>query len=180
MPDFLIVILLVGVAAVGAYAVLHARSRGLLGPIQLEVTPEMPELGRDIEVKLTVVPTGRLELNRVRIGVRGYEWIQWRETETTTDSDDQSSSRTVTRSETHDLFHERETLRGRVLTANAGLAEVFRCTIPREAPPSFAADDNAIRWEAYVEFDIAGLPDVREVLPLGVLPRFAQEEVSGG
>jgi hypothetical protein len=180
VPDFLIVILLVGVAAFAAYHVTKARARGLLGPIQLEVTPESPELGRDIEVKLTVVPTGRIELNRVRLGVRGYEWIQWRETETSTDSDGKSRSRTVTRSKTHDVFHERETLRGQMLTANAGLAQVFRCSIPRDAPPSFAADDNAIRWEAYVEFDIAGLPDVREVVPLGVLPRFAPEEVSHG
>jgi hypothetical protein len=179
--EVLFYVLLAVLVGGGLFYGLKAHARALLGPVRLEVSPDGAELGRSLEVKLAISPTGKLEINSVRLGVRGYEWIRWTETETTTDSDGKRSTRTVTRTRTQDFFHESKRLGARTVSQGAGIDTTFRCTVPREGPPSFAASDNAIKWEAYVELDIAGLPDVREETSFTVAPRLVPaEEVSHG
>lgn len=176
MVFFLLLAVLIGG---GLYYGLKAHARALVGPVRLEVSPDGAELGRPLEVKLSISPTGKLEMNGVRLGVRGYEWIRWTETETSTDSNGKSQTRTVTRTRTQNVFHESKRLGARTLSQGSGIDETFRCTVPREGPPSFAASDNAIRWEAYVELDIAGLPDVHEETSFSVVPRLAPAEEVG-
>jgi hypothetical protein len=159
---FLVLLLVLG---------LRGYSRALLGPVDLHVSAEEVCMGDRLGFELALNPTGKVHVNRVTLECRGYEWIQWRETESYTDSDGRSQTRTVTRSKTHTLHEETQELASdRPLRAGTAFHESGHFDIPLEGPPSMAADDNAIRWKLELHVDILGLPDVKETYELAVKP----------
>jgi hypothetical protein len=46
------------------------------------------------------------------------------------------------------------------------------CTlqVPADAPPTFRANNNDVRWRVAVHFDIEGWPDLEEFVDVTVMP----------
>jgi hypothetical protein len=167
-----IIILLALATAVGiGVSVIGAHTRAVLGPVDFRVTNKRVCLDDRLGCELTLNPTGALEVNRISLCCRGYEWIRWTESQSYTDSNGRSKTRTVTRTQTHDFYSVSEDLSEAFRTkAGKAFSASAQFVIPADVPPSFAADDNAVRWELQLHVDIAGLPDVKETYAFDVRP----------
>jgi hypothetical protein len=153
------------------YLAVKSYTRRLLGPVALDVSATEVCMGDQLEYELRLSPTGRLHVNAITLECRGYEWIQWRETQHYTDSKGNSRTRTVTKTKTQTLHEDRAELAGnRPLPPGGTFAEGGVFAIPREGPPSMSADDNAIRWQLDLHIDIRGLPDFEETYAFEVKP----------
>ncbi|MCA9571581.1 MAG: hypothetical protein KC656_27270, partial [Myxococcales bacterium] len=130
----------------------------LLGEVQVEV-PDVLEPGETFDVLVHCVPKRALKLNSLKLALVGQEVVVR----------GSGTDRTTYRHKVHEEALELDP--GRQL--KAGEHEVFACslTLPDDAGPSFAASDNALRWEVALQFDIPRWPDWIKSWQLAVRPR---------
>lgn len=129
-----------------------------LGEVDLRVEPTSIQAGGVVKVRLRYKPTADLRLNQVSCKLEGFERVV-------------RGSGTDKTTTVHTLFSREEKLHeGR---ARAGesveLTEEFK--VPSDAAPTVSIDDNEVRWQVSVHFDIAGWPDWSRDVPFFVLPR---------
>jgi hypothetical protein len=164
-----VVLCVLALAGFGVWVYLKSHAQKLLGPVDLTVTPNELCIGEALDYRLALSPTGRLQVNAVTLRCHGYEWIMWTEQQRSTNSKGRSTTRTVTRTRTHDLYDESHVLTENQTLTGAAVTLDGRFELP-ELPPSMEADNNAIRYKLRLHIDISGLPDFTEEYDFHVVP----------
>lgn len=147
--------------AVGGWMVFTAwRSRvaeKLLGSVDVEVVAD-PRPGEPLDVLVHCEPLRSLTLNGLHLALVGREVVVR----------GSGTNRTTYR---HELYREEITLdQGRTLAAGEQALFAHSFQLPDDAPPAFAASDNALHWEVEIQFDLPRWPDWVKTYQLGVRP----------
>ena len=137
------------------FAVKNPLARWRLGDVQLSA-PDTARPGEPVEVELRFTPRQALHLNGIALRLRGQEVAV-------------AGSGTNKRTYRHQLHLEEQSLlgeqqvgRGQEVMARGNLV------LPTDAPRSFMANSNEVRWEVEVDLDIARWPDWKRSLRLAV------------
>lgn len=148
--------------AVGGLVVFLALRNTLaerkLGEVLVAVKPERAAPGEEVSVQLQFSPRSRVQLNRVTARLVGKEVVV-------------SGSGTNRTTHTHELARVERELSGEcMIHAGEGVDLDATFTVPPDAPLSFHASDNDLRWTVEVHVDIPGWPDWTKDVPLVVAP----------
>ncbi len=176
MRFFFFLFFVLPVTAFLIYTAFERYAKRLVGPIDFSISNPVMRMGEELMFSLKFSPRKKVTLKSVQVILRGYEWIQWTETEWETSSNSESggggsTSRTVTKTKTHELYRNRsDVAHSRVVQTGEAIEHHGSFRIPQEGPPSVTAPDNKIIWKLSVEIGIKGLPEIQEEHSLSVLP----------
>lgn len=145
---------------IGFFVIRRLRRDARLGPIEGQVRPLSLAPGGEISFELKFTPKADLELNQLRIELRGEESAT-------------SGSGTNVTHYSHEVAKESIEISG-PRTCPAEEPVVFSSTIPMidTSAFSFAASDNKITWYFHIKLDIKDLVNWSTVRILRVRPGF--------
>ena len=126
----------------------QAMAKRALGSPRQWLEPSAPRAGDAITAHLAFAPARRLKLNAVRMDLICEEIAV-------------SGSGTNTHTHTHRLHESRQDgqVGDGIITAADEAHFQLRFEIPPDAPPSFCASHNEVRWSLKAHVDIDGWPD---------------------
>lgn len=131
-----------------------------LGELEASLDPLYVHAGRSTTLTIAIPESSDVTIREIAVTLRGEEWVRYRQG-------------TNTRVRT-DLLHEENHIvpgsRERRLPEGEAADMDYELTIPPEAPPTFRAHHNEVRWLVEVHVDIAGWPDWKHTLHLDVYP----------
>ncbi len=148
---------------VGILGILGVLWRGIaqkkLGVPEVRIGTSVARPGGKIPLSVAIKPRAPVRLEGVHAELRGWEEVV---------------SGSGTNKTTHrNVFHQaKATLDagGREAAAGEGMDLEGELEVPPEAPPTFAASDNQVKWAITVHIGIAGWPDWKREYPIAVRP----------
>lgn len=149
---------------VGGVMVLHLLWRRIserrLGVPQVRIGASVVQGGQMVPVSVRIRPRALLRLGEVTVELRGQEEVV----------SGSGKHRKVYR---HVFHQSREVLNpgGRDLLPGEEAVFGGGVEFPADAPPTFAAPDNALRWDITLRIAVGGWPDWKQVYPVAVRPR---------
>jgi Arrestin (or S-antigen), C-terminal domain len=148
------------VVGFGIAALLQKRNmaRRKLGDPLVNVEPSLARPGDRVSVQVTVQPRASVQLNGATAVFKGVEQAV----------SGSGSNRTT---HTHELL-QREVPLGAPPQLESGQMASFRASLelPKDAPYSFAATSNYVKWTVEIKFGIDGWPDWEREFPISVRP----------
>lgn len=166
--DVLGSLVLLAIAAAVVLAIVVGISRVVLrkqrlGEVALELDPAVVDPGEDVRVVLRGQPARTLQLNRATARLRAQEIVV-------------RGSGTNKTTYRHDLVDETvEIGLGRPLRAGMPYEVEGTVRVPDDAPASFSASSNTLKWTVEVAMDVAACPDWSGSEVLVVAPTRAWE-----
>lgn len=133
-------------------------ARARTGEVEIGVHPNETRAGGRLQVEVRLRPPRALTLNAVRARLLCQEI---------------AVSGSGTRKTTHSHTVSSQVLelsKRRRVSAGETVALAGSITVPEDAPPSFEAPDNKVRWTVTTELDIEGWPDLEDEQVLTVFP----------
>jgi hypothetical protein len=140
----------------------HASSWGFDFLLDLATTDLLP--GRLVDGTLSLTSQDGGDIRGARVTLAGTE--RWRHDVTTTDAD--GHSRTETKTSEKDLpAVPVQVLGATTFAAGETRTVAFQLPVPGLGPPTFAATELAVAWEARVNVDVSGF-DPRLIVPVRI------------
>lgn len=136
----------------------NLASQQKLGDLEIVTKPDVVTRGEAITLHTVLAPKSDLTVNAVSATLVGKEIAV-------------SGSGTRKKTHTHNLCSRRVEL-GRDLQLAKGERHELtgQLKVPKDAAPTFRADDNDVRWEVVVDVDIKDWPDFEQVREIEVHP----------
>lgn len=120
-----------------------------LGKVEATLSDVEVSPGEEISFGIAFSPDSELTINEIEFRVECEEWVSYQ-----SGTDRRTSTRTVWENEMDPGKYKGKTLRPGETVQVAESME-----LPEEAPCSFAASCNKVRWNVHVQIDIPGWPD---------------------
>lgn len=129
-----------------------------IGDIRLSVEPSATMRGQSIQIRAALDPLSDARMSKVTATLVGDEVAV-------------SGSGTSRTTHTHSLDRVSEEMASGIAVKKGQPVELT-CSlkVPDHAAPTFRAEDNKVRWQLIVHFDIDAWPDLEERLEIDVLP----------
>lgn len=139
-------------------AVKNFVARQALDDLEVDVQPSVVTPGDPIQSKVTFTPDSKVTLNGIDVTLRGFEEAVHHHGTDSTTYENTISESTIELSDADGTYR-----KGTPLSFSTEIP------IPEDAPPTFHADDNKIKWQCKVHIDIDTWPDWSKKYPVKVV-----------